>query len=153
MLSFVITSSTKVFHCSHDGHLPVHFALSYPQLLQKKAVFVLLMISLTGLSLAVLVPEARLVPLVPREAHLQLPLPAAALLEFALEVAQVELVQGPAGRARAVANGGRKPTPTHHQQSRKRSSAAIMARRRLRRLGDPTMCAAGRFRGSRLRRT
>jgi hypothetical protein len=37
-----ITSSTKVFHSSHEGHLPTHFALSCPQLLQKKAVLVLL---------------------------------------------------------------------------------------------------------------
>jgi hypothetical protein len=43
LLSFVMTSSTKVFHCSHEGHLPNHFVLSYPQLLQKKAVLVLLM--------------------------------------------------------------------------------------------------------------
>src|SRR6185312_5210094 len=43
LLSFVITSSTNVFHCSQLGHLPNHFALSYPQLLQKNAVLILLM--------------------------------------------------------------------------------------------------------------
>ena len=42
VFAFSTTSSTKVFHCSHDGHLPNHFALSCPQLLQKNAVFVLL---------------------------------------------------------------------------------------------------------------
>jgi hypothetical protein len=42
LLSFVITSSTKQFHCSQEGHFPDHFALSYPQLLQKKAVLILL---------------------------------------------------------------------------------------------------------------
>ncbi len=36
-------SSVKVFHSEQAGHLPIHFALSYPQLLQKKAVFILLM--------------------------------------------------------------------------------------------------------------
>jgi hypothetical protein len=39
-------SSTKVFHSLHEGHLPTHFVLSWPQLLQKKAVFVLLIIFL-----------------------------------------------------------------------------------------------------------
>src|SRR5665213_1479041 len=39
---FTITSSTKVFHSLHDGHLPTHFVLSCPQLLQKNAVFLLL---------------------------------------------------------------------------------------------------------------
>ena len=29
---FSTTSSTKVFHCWHDGHLPSHFADSKPQL-------------------------------------------------------------------------------------------------------------------------
>src|SRR5580698_6157599 len=43
LFSLVITSSTNVFHCSHEGHLPSHFALSYPQLLQKNAVLILLM--------------------------------------------------------------------------------------------------------------
>src|SRR5579863_5352306 len=43
LLSLVMTSSTSVFHCSQEGHLPDHFALSYPQLLQKKAVLILLM--------------------------------------------------------------------------------------------------------------
>src|SRR5690242_1562104 len=38
----VVTSSAKVFHCPHEGHLPVHLALSYPQFWQKKAVLVLL---------------------------------------------------------------------------------------------------------------
>src|ERR1700679_3735281 len=42
LLSLVMTSSTKVFHCSQLGHLPNHFALSYPQLLQKNAVLILL---------------------------------------------------------------------------------------------------------------
>src|SRR5580698_6855335 len=44
LLSLVITSSTKVFHWSQEGHLPDHFALSYPQLLQKKAVLILLIL-------------------------------------------------------------------------------------------------------------
>src|SRR6201996_1345152 len=41
LLSLLMTSSTKVFHCSQEGHFPDHFALSYPQLLQKNAVFTL----------------------------------------------------------------------------------------------------------------
>jgi len=37
------TSSVKVFHAEQAGHLPNHLALSCPQLLQKNAVFILLM--------------------------------------------------------------------------------------------------------------
>src|SRR5450631_3624989 len=48
--SFVITSSVKVFHCSQDGHFLSHFALSYPQLLQKKAVLILLIVKDKGLT-------------------------------------------------------------------------------------------------------
>ncbi len=33
------TSSANEFHALHDGHLPSHFADSYPQLLQKNNVF------------------------------------------------------------------------------------------------------------------
>jgi hypothetical protein len=36
------TSSENVFHSLHAGHFPNHLALSCPQLLQKKAVFILL---------------------------------------------------------------------------------------------------------------
>ena len=35
---FTITSSTKVFHLLQPGHLPIHFALSYPQFWQKKLI-------------------------------------------------------------------------------------------------------------------
>jgi len=31
-------SSTKVFHCWHEGHLPSHLADSKPQLWQKYAI-------------------------------------------------------------------------------------------------------------------
>jgi DNA invertase Pin-like site-specific DNA recombinase len=53
------------------------------------------------------------------------------------------------GRARAKANGvrlGRKPTLTHHQQL-EAISASTPVRKRRARLPDPTMRAAGRFRG------
>jgi hypothetical protein len=33
-----MTSSIKVFHCSHEGHLPNHLRDSYPQFEQKNAV-------------------------------------------------------------------------------------------------------------------
>jgi len=38
-VSVVATSSVNVFHSLQEGHLPAHFVDSYPQLLQKKAVF------------------------------------------------------------------------------------------------------------------
>jgi hypothetical protein len=38
-----MTSSVKLFHSLQAGHLPAHFADSYPQLVQKKADFDLLM--------------------------------------------------------------------------------------------------------------
>jgi hypothetical protein len=41
VFGFSNTSSTKVFHCWHDGHLPSHLALSKPQLWQKYAILVL----------------------------------------------------------------------------------------------------------------
>ena len=41
---FTITSSTKVFQVLQLGHLPSHFALSYPQFWQKKLDLVLLML-------------------------------------------------------------------------------------------------------------
>src|SRR5450432_680458 len=48
--SLLITSSVKVFHCLQEVHLPSHFALSYPQLLQKKAVLILLIVKVNGLN-------------------------------------------------------------------------------------------------------
>jgi hypothetical protein len=40
-LGLSIISSTKVFHCEHEGHLPNHLGASKPQLWQKYADFVL----------------------------------------------------------------------------------------------------------------
>jgi len=37
-LPFSMISSTKVFHCWHEGHLPSHLADSKPQLWQKYAI-------------------------------------------------------------------------------------------------------------------
>jgi hypothetical protein len=39
--SLCSTSSVKVFHWAQEGHLPNHLALSWPQLPQKKDVFIL----------------------------------------------------------------------------------------------------------------
>ncbi|MDB5144861.1 MAG: hypothetical protein JWQ66_3574, partial [Mucilaginibacter sp.] len=41
ILVFSIISSTRVFHCPQEGHLPSHFGDSKPQLWQKYATFVL----------------------------------------------------------------------------------------------------------------
>jgi hypothetical protein len=43
---FVTTSSANEFHAPHEGHLPSHFADSYPQLLQKNNVFAFAIITL-----------------------------------------------------------------------------------------------------------
>ena len=39
--SFCSTSSTRVFHCPHSGHLPIHFGDSLPHSLHTNFVFTL----------------------------------------------------------------------------------------------------------------
>ena len=49
--------STMVFHCPHAGHFPIHFGLSFPQLVQNHTVFsfVAIFVPLSAAKIAIFV--------------------------------------------------------------------------------------------------
>ena len=51
--------STMVFHCPHAGHFPIHFGLSFPQLVQNHTVFsfVAIFVPLSAAKIAIFVHE------------------------------------------------------------------------------------------------